>query len=401
MSLEILELEQELLFKTESKRLDERIDAQLNRVQEVIGLLEEQVVMASMKDKHKTLRTLRAQSLSPTQLEAFQEIVDHPILRGAQELTSLRAQRDRHHVLGSHALLQRDYPRALDHFQAQVQLWEAHPDHIRQQPRGYVRALTELLSASIVYKRYGIAETVIERLAGVQPQSAEDEINLINQSCYIQLLYYLNTGKFEAGAVLVDQIRDLLARYAAKVPASRQITFYYNLTIFHFLQGNYSDALHWLNQIRNLPRIDVRQHIQDFSRVFQIVIHFELGNHDLVEYLHWSALRHYQGKKKMQSFERVVFSHLKDILFPSSAEKGSEAIQALYLALWKLAEKREVREPAGMYELIFWLESKIKQQPISTTYRQRVQERIDNVAKALDPDKTFKSGGEILGNQGS
>ena len=123
--------------------------------------------------------------------------------------------------------------------------------------------------------------------------------------CGATVSFYMNTGRFEAGASLIQEIDVLLARHSDKVPTSRRINFYYNLTIYHFMSGQWKKALNWLNQLLNLPKSEVREHLQDFARIIQLVIHLEPGNQDLLEYLFRSAYRHYQGKKRLRAFEKT------------------------------------------------------------------------------------------------
>ncbi len=241
---------------------------------------------------------------------------------------------------------------------------------------------------------------MIQKLSQVKTVTPEDEINLINQSCYTQLLYYINTGRFEEGKSLIQTIDTLLDRHQDKVTASRRISFYYNLTTFHFINGEFREALRYLNILLNMPRSEVRQHLRDFARIFLIVIHYELGNQDLVEYLYRSTYRHYQGKKKMQAFEKTVLSHLRQLIFPSSPDDVEQVVRAMYQELWELALDQSAKEPAGIYELIFWLESKIKDQSIAETYRRRVAERLDLVAQDQDADKEFTRGEEVLKEKG-
>ncbi len=398
--LEILELEQTLLFKTESKKLEERIDAHIELVHQQIKGLEEQVLLASLKDKHKVLRTKRAQSLSAAQQQKFDALMDHPLLKKEEPFYSMRAAQDYHHIHGFHAVLHRDYEQALEHFKANADAWEENPRQIQRAPRDYIRALTELLSVCIVYKRYQIAEKVTEKLAQVKTVSPEDEIFLINQSCYTQLLYYTNTGRFAEGRSLIHTIDKLLERHGDKVPVSRRINFYYNLATFQFISGEYKESLRWINALLNLPRSEVRQHLRDFARVFLIVIHLELGNQDLVEYLYRSTYRHYQGKKKLGVFEKTVLSHLRQLIFPASPEDVEPAIRTMYKELWDLALDKSAREPAGTYELIFWLESKIKGRTMVETFQERVRERMEIVAQDQDADQLFKRGDEVLKEKG-
>ena len=190
--LEVLELEQVLLLKTESKGLEALIDGHVDLVMKEIHQLQEKVILASLKDKHRVLRTKKAQSLNAAEQEKFEEIMRHPVLVSGEDQASMRARQDFHHIHGFQAVLKRDYAKALHHFQVNAAVWETRPDQVSRSPREYVRALTELLSICILHKRYAEAEKAIEKLRNIPTRNPEDGINLINQSCYTQLLFYMN-----------------------------------------------------------------------------------------------------------------------------------------------------------------------------------------------------------------
>ena len=107
-----------------------------------------------------------------------------------------------------------------------------------------------------------------------------------------------------------------------------------------------------------------------------------------------------QGKKKMGVFEKTVLTHLKQLIFPASPDDVEPAIRTMYKELWELALDKSSREPAGTYELIFWLESKIKGRSMVETFQERVRERLEIVAQDKDADELFKRGEEVLKEKG-
>ena len=80
---------------------------------------------------------------------------------------------------------------------------------------------------------------------------------------------------------------------------------------FWVSSGMPSKALPWINRLLNQPKSELRIDLQCYARILNLIIHFDLGNFDVVEYKVNSAHRFIFKRDRMYRFERRVLKFLK------------------------------------------------------------------------------------------
>ena len=351
--LEILELEKHLLFRLRARKLNEELESRQEQTLEALEDVRSELMLSALRDKQRALRSNRN---APNFKEEMRRLSEMPLLLTAPKGENMMARMHYASVHGHDALYARDHDTAYQHFKTTLELWDKHPEMIPEVTSMYISSLNELLNACIFSKRYHQAEMVIDKLREIPIKTRADEIFLLNQSLYTQLFYCINVGNFERGTEVITQIGQLLEEHESHLSVTRRVNFYHNSTILLFLKEDYRQALRWLTNILHMPSSDLKQHVQDFARIFQLVLHYELENYDLVEYLFRSSYRYYRGKRKMGPFEEIVFTHIKQLVF--APDKMDEIAPVMYEQLWDLARQSKGIEPTGLYELIFWTQSK-------------------------------------------
>ncbi|MFN9939898.1 MAG: hypothetical protein ACK56I_10540, partial [bacterium] len=76
----------------------------------------------------------------------------------------------------------------------------------------------------------------------------------------------------------------------------------------------YNKALHWLNRVINDNENDLRQDLYGYARLFNIVIHYELGNIDLLEYTIKSTARYLQKRSRDFDIEKLILEQFKKLI---------------------------------------------------------------------------------------
>nr|MBA3705747.1 hypothetical protein [Bacteroidota bacterium] len=153
--------------------------------------------------------------------------------------------------------------------------------------------------------------------------------------------------------------------------------FYYNIAYLFFGSGEYTKALFWLNKILNSSEIDARQDILSFSRILNLIIHYELGNNDVLEYTVKSTYRFLYTRNRLYEFETILLNFIRKL--PKSF-KPVELIQSfseLRKELITLSENSFEKKALEYLDLISWLESKINK----TSYAQVIK------SKSISSDK--------------
>lgn len=373
--LEILETETQLLFKSATRQLDSSLEALEQAQQTQLALLSEKINLRLLRDRHWGVRRKNSTLRGPERVQRLQAIQQNPRLLSPELPKGFEAQLHYRSLRSRFALQAREYASAHAQARENIAHWEAHPLIIKEQPGRYIQYLSNYLNYCILALEKGEAQLTLTKIQQVEVGTHDEEIELLKQSLSTQLVYCLNAGNFSTGQEVVQEIERLLVLHEKKIPPGHQLNFYFNITTFHFYHGDFPQALQSLNRILNLPKSDIRQGLQAFSRIFQILLHYQLGNLELAEYLLRSAHHLHRKRKQLYPLEAEIFKVLRTLIFAPDLKSVQEALEASYQKLMELAVNPTGKEPAGTWEFIFWLQSILEHRPLRAVYIERVNDR--------------------------
>jgi tetratricopeptide (TPR) repeat protein len=133
---------------------------------------------------------------------------------------------------------------------------------------------------------------------------------------------------------------------------------YYKIASLYFGSGDFEKSIDYLQKIIRL-KIDLRTDIQCYARLLHLIAHYELGNHEILEYLLKSVYRFMSKMQNLSTAEEAVFSFLKKS-FSISPEKVKPLFIELLQILQSLADL-PLENRAFMYlDIVSWLQSKIE-----------------------------------------
>ena len=94
---------------------------------------------------------------------------------------------------------------------------------------------------------------------------------------------------------------------------SIELEFWFSLCCVHFGAGEVNKALFWLNKVLNDNEPTLRQDIFTHARLVNLVVHYELGNFDLLEYIVRSTQRFLNKHHRAYEMEVLLIEHIKKL----------------------------------------------------------------------------------------
>jgi hypothetical protein len=95
----------------------------------------------------------------------------------------------------------------------------------------------------------------------------------------------------------------------------------------------------------------------------RIIVHYELGNSQMLDYLRTSVYRKLKKREQLHEFERTILEHIKSL----EEAIGNMEIRATWLALLKdlerIGETYGRNTVAGLEEITCWAESRLHKKP--------------------------------------
>jgi hypothetical protein len=171
-------------------------------------------------------------------------------------------------------------------------------------------------------------------------------------------LFFLN-GKYTEGAKYCNNFEQIFNSYKPKLDFHRILTFHYKMACLHFGSGNMKATIHNLNFIINHNDTSLREDIQCFARILNLISHFELGNQDLIYYQIKSTYRFLLKMRELQKVQFAIYKFLKNSSKVTSNQLINEFV-SLKKELENIYEDKFEARPKLYLDIISWLESKIE-----------------------------------------
>jgi hypothetical protein len=173
----------------------------------------------------------------------------------------------------------------------------------------------------------------------------------------LELLHLMNAGRYEEAEQIVPVMGDIIKEEPEFLRPSQLITYSYNVCVLLFVRGRYRNAVEWLNRILDFPGHDIRIDIRNAAQMLALIVHYELGNDDLLEYLLAAAQRKYSQDKPHFQLASLVATHLKSAILSPTPQARQAALQRLVEAYHALPPEVAARE-LGHLEVGTWLKGK-------------------------------------------
>ena len=362
---EISVLEHEIALKTSDyDQLQNLINTSYPELQSIRSfnnkLADYEHLIARMRALSVKSRTIGS-SLDQAELD---EIMQNDLLSQGEPEDHQHAKIYYHQIWTRYHMLKPDRNEAYRHQKEVMRLFNESIHQVLDSPRWWIqnaRILLILLGGFKMYKEFD--EAMEEMHAFIE--TIPDNRKTINLKSEIYTTIYstkldidIDRGLFETAAIFAQKVEKGIEEFRYQINPGSEIVLNYNMFYVYFGTDSFRKALHWLNRVLNHNYRDVRIDIQCHSRLVNLLVHYELGNHELLPGLIRSANRFLNRHQRRSHYESAFLKFVKGYLLePNNPEFKKGAQEAL-------TEFREIiKDPAeagGLeyFDFVCWLRSK-------------------------------------------
>ncbi len=259
-----------------------------------------------------------------------------------------------------------------------VELFDQYPDMKYKQDTLYIKGLHNLLLAlynMLYYSKF------MEVLAKLEAFATDPERRPTpNSEVLLFLFIYTNKinsfflkGQFSEGLEIIPELLDNLNRYRTHLDPHRMLTFYYKIASLYFGSGDNYKAIEYLNKIIQYKDTSLREDLQCFARILNLIAHYEAGEDEVLEYQIRSVYRFLGKMNDQQQMQVEIFRFLRS-LGDVSPNELKDAFLNLKEKLLKISTNPYETRPFLYLDIISWLESKIENVPVQEIVRRKHQD---------------------------
>jgi len=176
-------------------------------------------------------------------------------------------------------------------------------------------------------------------------------------------LYFID-GSFEEGLKLIPEVEKELKNFSNRIDEHHIMTFYYKFASLHFGAGNNRKCIEYLEKIISNKTLSMREDLLCFSRVLNLVAHYEAGLDYHIDTLLRSTYKFLIKMNDLHEVQNEMIKFIKSLqdIYPHDLKK---AFIKLHDTLIEFEEKPFEKRAFLYLDIISWLESKIENKPVA------------------------------------
>ena len=365
--LEILDWEKKVFeMQLNGQKLEKKLDYIFKEkkvlLKKLDNLFDYQLVSSKIMNLVRTVGMIR----SKDDLKKFEKYITSPLMASEEAALTFHAKYLFCSIYSVFYYAKRDYKNSYHYLKKRLLLIDANVEQIVEETNHYLETIYHILLQSQSLKKYDEYEYYLKKLINVPKQLPAKNLRTIEAKIFAyssetELLLCIKTGRFERGNSLIKGIEKGLQRFDGQIQKNLQISIYFNLSVIHFGNNNFSGSLKSLNKLLNDPNFEHSEDLYSFARIFNLILHFELKNQDLLEYSVKSTYRFLYKRKRLYRFESIILNFIRKKM-PRTNTKTEviQAFKALKLELEHLAKDDFEKNSFEYFDIINWLQSKIE-----------------------------------------
>jgi hypothetical protein len=274
-----------------------------------------------------------------------------------------------------HSFIMQDFVATYKYSQKWVDLFEANPFMKKQNPVFYLKGVNYLLESLFLIKHRTKFNEILE-LLDRDIQTGAIHLNE-NTRALIFLYFHQNKlnlyfldGKFTKGLEYIPQLVRELNEFENKIDDHHIMVFYYKIACMYFGAGENHSCIAYLDKIISNKELKMREDLLCFSRVLNLVAHYEAGIDYNIEKLIVSTYKFLLKMNDLHQVQLKFIAFLKDLgkMYPHDLRA---AFVKLHTDL-KQYENHPREKRAFLYlDILSWLESKINNIPVEQVIREK------------------------------
>lgn len=297
------------------------------------------------------------------------EIMHHPLIQGKKTALSSTAATICRYTQGFCSLANGDYDTALIRFHRVIEILDEEPLLRSDLSKRYIRTLNNIVKCYLYIGKFDESKKHIDLMRSMSKEegfNTPDMNALIFKNAELMELQLLHrTGNFYEAVKKAESLANGLKQYETMIHKEYLLSFYFGFSYSYFGIGEFSKALHWLNKALNDNDGSLRQDFYSYIRLYNLAVHYELGNNSLLQYSIQSTTRFLQKRMRDFPVEKVIIQNFKKLIRAESSADKKKAFKKFNENLSEVIKTPEDKILLRYFDYLSWTESKLDGLPLS------------------------------------
>ncbi|MEO8664480.1 MAG: hypothetical protein ABI462_03200 [Ignavibacteria bacterium] len=224
----------------------------------------------------------------------------------------------------------------------------------------YEESSLTLISSAAFAGKFNEAKKLFEKYDKLfsKKGSVDLDIMITYYSYNLLRMIHQSSNLFDEG--MLTRFEKFLLNYKGKLNIDTYNYAFYNIARYFFIKENYEEALRVINILFESRLLKHTPRIEPYTRLLNILIHFEIGNKKLLSHLISATAKYLKNKNKLFKTEKAVLHYLKKIIAKNDSENELKNFTALRKELQVIMKDKYERNIIIYFNYPEWLAKKTK-----------------------------------------
>ena len=306
---------------------------------------------------------------SEDQIKNLQSIINNPLLEDIENALSHQAQILFYRIWGIYQHSTQDFKKYNEVCLKTIELMESKPYLLKEDVSEYIAILSNFTMSCGLLRNYKEVNICLEKFKSIRANTLDDEVKIHRHYYTHKFFLCIYTGEFEEGLEELENHLKASKKFDKQFFESN--SFYFQYFYIAFGAGDYERALEYLNQWLDLSNNIERKDLQSIARILNLITHYEMGNHLLLESLLRSTYRYQKKQGHIFKFEKKMVTFIGQVIKINDRMAQRNAFTTLKKDFEQLANDPVEQIMFRYFDVIAWMESKITNRPFATVVKER------------------------------
>lgn len=375
--LDILFLERNIIMVAPDKHILERRKALYEEHKSFIDRLSNRFYYTWLSDRMVMYVEHKGDIREINRGEEMDKIIADPYMQSSDLAMGFSAKVFYYHTHLFYNIAKQNLGKMHEITKQEILLQEQYRHFIDENPKNYISSLMNYLLSSHLCKKNDDVKDALARLAAAKrvykgKLTPNVETELFIKAKNIELIIYCDRGDMQRGMRLVSSVEEDLKKYKRFLSTSWSAPLFYNASYTCFLDGDFDGALRFINKLLNEEE-EIRSDLNNFAKVYNLIVHYELGHYDHLEYITENTRRYLKQHKALFKAEELLINAVKKLLNTADEKETVNIFEELLAGLNKISGEIKSRQTLEFFDAISWAESKLSGEKLSAIKKKKYE----------------------------
>jgi len=237
-------------------------------------------------------------------------------------------------------------------------LFESNPRFCDKFWSNYLKTLGNLVQLRMINGENEDGKRILKKIDQLMKPESKIDFRVKLKLLFILLGFAINENDLESGKDVVYEIEVILGNQGHLLVPDLRITAFYFVAYFKFLTREYSTSLIWINRLFRQKKSNLRKDLQCAARLFNLILHLEIGNLDFLDYEIRNTKTFLARKDNIFKFEKIFLAIISDLTRGNEKQEILDRLIKHHDSLNELWKDPWERNLIHFFDLEKWIEEK-------------------------------------------